>query len=55
MNRYLEGKSVRFPVNVRVHMVAARYGQTPADVRDWPMDDFADAVNFLALTGGHGR
>jgi hypothetical protein len=33
-------------------MVAARYGQRPDQVRDWPADDFLDAMNFLGVTGG---
>lgn len=34
-----------------LHLVAARYGQTPEAVRSWPADDFFDALNFLSVTG----
>lgn len=50
MLRYQEGERVRFPHRVQVHMVAARYGTTPAKVRDWPADDFLDALSFLGVT-----
>jgi hypothetical protein len=33
-------------------MVAARYGTTPDRVREWPADDFLDAMNFLEVTRG---
>lgn len=50
--RAAEGQPVRFPVRVQVHIVAARYGRTPAEVREWPADDFLDAMNFLGVTDG---
>lgn len=43
---------MKFPARVLVHMVAARYGTTPEGVRDWPADDFFDAVAFLGVTNG---
>lgn len=51
MARYTEGDRVRFPYRVQVHMVAARYGTTPDKVRDWPADDFMDALNYYPVTG----
>jgi hypothetical protein len=48
--RYADGKPVRLPYRVLVHMVAARYGMTPDQVRAWPADDFRDAVHFLGAT-----
>jgi hypothetical protein len=56
MRRYLDGKRTRLPFRVQVHMVATLYGQTPAAVRDWPADDFMDALNFREVTdvGKHG-
>lgn len=51
MLRYQDGQTVRFPFRVEVHMVAARYGTTPAKVRDWPADDFMDALGMMAVTG----
>lgn len=48
--RYEKGERVTFPHRVLVHMVAARYATTPEAVRDWPADDFLDAVNFLGVT-----
>ena len=50
MLRFRDGQPVRFPLRVQIHMVAARYGTTPARVRDWPADDFMDALNYLAVT-----
>lgn len=50
--RYLEGKPTTLPFNALVHVVAARYGQTPEQVREWPADDFTDAMNFMGLTHG---
>jgi hypothetical protein len=35
-------------------MVAARYGQTPAQVDEWPADDFLDAMKFLKVTTDGG-
>jgi hypothetical protein len=32
-------------------MVAARYGTTPEKVRDWPADDYLDAISFMGVTG----
>jgi hypothetical protein len=51
MLRYLDGTPTRLPLRVQVHMVAARYGQTPEQVRAWPADDFMDALNLLEVTG----
>lgn len=50
--RYRERKAVKLPLRAQVHMVAARYGQSPAAVRDWPADDFKDALLLEGLTGG---
>ena len=51
MLRYLDGQPTRLPYRVQVHMVAARYGTTPGKVRDWPADDFMDALGFMGVTG----
>jgi hypothetical protein len=37
---------------VLYHVVAARYGTTPAAVRSWPVDDFLMATELLRVTGG---
>lgn len=50
--RYAAGEKAKLPVRVLYHLVAARYGSTPEKVRDWPADDFVDAVAFLGVTGG---
>jgi hypothetical protein len=51
MLRYREGNvPVKLPFRVQVHMVAALYGQSPEQVRDWPADDFMDALNFRQVT-----
>lgn len=48
--RYARGKPASLPFRVRVHLVAARYGQSPAAVRAWPADDFADACSLIGVT-----
>jgi hypothetical protein len=50
MLRFREGNTVKLPFRVQVHMVAALYGQSPAAVREWPADDFMDALNFRLVT-----
>lgn len=52
MMRYAEGERTRFPLFVRQHMVAARYGTTVDKVREWPADDYLMAENLLPVTGG---
>lgn len=52
MIRYQEGKAVRLPMRVKLHLVAARYATTPERVREWPADDFLDALAFLGVTSG---
>jgi hypothetical protein len=49
--RAAAGKPTALPLRVQYHVVAARYGTTPDAVRNWPADDFADAMNFLKVTG----
>jgi hypothetical protein len=51
MLRYREGEPASFPPDIRVHLVAARYGQSPAQVRDWAADDFIDACLLMGITG----
>lgn len=48
--RYRDGKPTKLPLIVKLHMVAAQYGQTPEQVRDWPADDFLMAMNLLGVT-----
>jgi hypothetical protein len=52
MMRYAAGQPTKLPHRVLLHIVAARYGTTPEAVRDWPADDFLDAVAFLGVTDG---
>jgi hypothetical protein len=49
--KYSQGERTVMPLRVQYHMVAARYGTTPDAVREWPADDFLDAIEFLAVTG----
>lgn len=49
---YQQGNRAKLPLDALVHMVAARYGQHPDDVAQWPADTFMAAVNYLPLTGG---
>lgn len=54
ISRYRAGKRVSTSAlghRATTHMIAARYGTTAELVREWPADDYADAVSFLALTG----
>jgi hypothetical protein len=48
--KYAEREPGPVPFRLGVHLVAARYGTTPDDVRAWPADDYADAVAFLEVT-----
>lgn len=50
--RLSKGERATLPPDLQVHLVAARYGQTPDQVRDWPADDFLRAVHFLKVTRG---
>lgn len=52
MNRIRRGDAARLPLEAQIHIVAARYGTTPAHVREWPADDFLAAVAYLPVTGG---
>ncbi|HEV8282350.1 MAG TPA: hypothetical protein VGQ02_10845 [Candidatus Limnocylindrales bacterium] len=44
------GENASLPFRLQVHMVAARYGRSPADVRRWPASDFLDALTMLPAT-----
>jgi len=48
--RAARGERARLPPRVLYHVVAARYGTTPEAVREWPYDDYADAIRFLEVT-----
>lgn len=50
--RYASGKRAKLPFDAQVHLVAARYGQTPESVREWPADDFLAALNYIGITRG---
>ncbi len=47
-----QGNPAALPPNVLYHVVAARYGTTPAAVRAWPVDDFFLATELLRITRG---
>lgn len=47
-----KGEPTKVPLRISWHVIAARYGTTPADVREWPADDFIDALAFIGVTGG---
>jgi hypothetical protein len=49
--RAAAGKPTALPLRVQYHVVAAHYGTTPDRVREWPADDFTDAMAFLRVTG----
>ena len=44
------GEGATLPFRLQVQMVAARYGQSPAAVRQWPAPDFLDALAMLPAT-----
>ena len=44
------GENATLPFRLQVHMVAARYGQSPRSVRQWPASDFMDALTMLPAT-----
>jgi hypothetical protein len=48
--RYAAGTPTKLPPRVLVHMVAARYGQSPEAVREWTATDYLDALAFLGVT-----
>ena len=50
LRRYIAGRSTALPFAAQVQLVAARYGQAPADVRAWPADDFMLALAMLPAT-----
>jgi hypothetical protein len=50
VKRYTRGDRAALPLEVRVHLVAARYGTSPELVRDWPADDFSLACALLEAT-----
>lgn len=52
MNRMLAGGDtpIRVPLRIQYHMVAVLYGTTPEAVRQWPADDFLDAMHFRSVT-----
>lgn len=54
--RFLEGSARRIPPRMQLHLVAARYGQSPQAVEAWPADLFLEAVGFLPVTadGAYG-
>lgn len=51
VRRIGRGEPSRLPIRYEVVLVAAAHGTTPADVREWPADDFYDALAMLAITG----
>lgn len=51
IRRYARGNPTVLPFIVRLHLVAARYGQRPDQVRAWPADDFAMACQLIGVTG----
>lgn len=52
MRKYGRGEHSRLPYRIQLQLVAARYGQSPEAVAEWPADLFLDAVQCLGITGG---
>ena len=44
------GEPTTIPDRLAFHLVAKAYGTTPEAVREWPVDDYLDAREFL-VTG----
>lgn len=51
MRAYANGEATELDYGLARQLVAARYGQTPAQVDAWPAADFLDAVTCLPVTG----
>lgn len=41
------GKKATLRGELAVHMVASAYGQSPEAVREWPAEDYLNALEFL--------
>lgn len=50
LRRYAAGRRARVPFRFAVHLIAARYGTSPAAVRAWPAGDYLDALTMLPYT-----
>jgi hypothetical protein len=50
VRRIGRGEPSRLPIRYEVALVAAAHGTSPEDVRDWPADDYHDALAMLPLT-----
>lgn len=55
MRRLAAGERATVPVRLGIHLIAARYGQTPESVRAWRVDDYIDALAMYAATGDGAR
>lgn len=47
MLKIARGEPTSIPNPLAIHLVAAAYGQSPAQVREWPADDFTLARAVL--------
>lgn len=54
IRRAARGERARLPYRVTRQIVAARYGQSPSSIDDWPVADFTDALATLELTAPLG-
>lgn len=50
IRRYLETGKAALPMSAQLHMVAARYGQSIDEVREWAFDDLQDAMTYMPIT-----
>jgi hypothetical protein len=51
VRKLARGDRSAIPHQLGIHMVAARYGTTPAAVRQWPAIDYLEALAMLGATG----
>jgi hypothetical protein len=56
VRKIARGEPARLPARYQLVLVAAAHGVSIDEVRDWPADDVADALNMYPITGGrHGK
>lgn len=51
MRQIARGEPAPLPTRYQLVRVAHAWQTTVDEVRDWPADDFADAVNLLPMIG----
>ena len=52
IRRVARGERAALPIEIRIHLVAARYGVSPDEVRAWSADDLVIATQLLEVPNG---